>query len=334
MQSSSISVIGAGSWGSALAIHLARQQRPVVLWGRNADKLASYERSGANTDYLPETRFPDTLSLDADLEQAVSGCELVLLATPSQAFRDMLGRIAKCLPEGVGVAWACKGFEGGSGRLLHDVAEEVLGPQVPTAALAGPSFAREVARDLPTAVTVASTFTDFGEQFAAALHGGALRAYTTDDMTGAELGGAVKNVMAIATGIADGMKLGDNARAALITRGLAEIMRLSAQMGARPETLTGLAGVGDLVLTCTGDLSRNRRFGLLLGAGRGVEEALTEIGQVVEGVAAAAEVCRLARQLDVEMPISDQVHRVINGEITPALGLRTLLSREQRSERD
>jgi glycerol-3-phosphate dehydrogenase (NAD(P)+) len=230
------------------------------------------------------------------------------------------------------VAWACKGFEPGSGRLLHQVAAELLPDNVPLAIVTGPSFAKEVAMNLPTAVTVAGPDEAFTEAMASALHGGRFRAYTSDDMIGAELGGAVKNVMAVATGICDGMSLGDNARAALITRGLAEMMRLGRALKARPETLMGLAGAGDLILTCTGDLSRNRQLGLLLGKGRTLEQALAEIGQVVEGVNSAAEVQRLALQHDINMPISEEVNGIIHNGWNPVEGVARLMARVQKAE--
>jgi glycerol-3-phosphate dehydrogenase (NAD(P)+) len=244
----------------------------------------------------------------------------------------MIENIAPHLKPGQGVAWGCKGFEPGSGRFLHMVAREKLGPDRQLAIVTGPSFAAEVARDLPTAVTVAGQDAAFTSVMAQALHSGRFRAYTSEDVIGAELGGAVKNVLAVATGICDGMKLGDNARAALITRGLAEMMRLGHTLRAHPETLMGLAGVGDLVLTCTGDLSRNRRFGLALGRGESVEKALADIGQVVEGVNTAVEVHRLAELHHVSMPISEQIYGLIQLGWDPEECLCRLLSREQKAE--
>ncbi|KIQ98022.1 Glycerol-3-phosphate dehydrogenase [NAD(P)+] [Lysobacter sp. A03] len=230
------------------------------------------------------------------------------------------------------MAWASKGFEPGSGRFLHEVAAELLGPQVPLAVVTGPSFAKEVAIGLPTALTVHSATADFAKRVAGVLHGPSFRAYTGDDMLGAELGGAMKNVLAVATGVADGMELGLNARAGLITRGLNEMLRLNRALGGRPETVMGLAGLGDLVLTCTGDLSRNRRLGLALGRGHSIEDAIREIGQVVESVQTADEVMRLARRHEVELPIAEAVYAVLHGELTPAQGLRQLMAREQKAE--
>jgi glycerol-3-phosphate dehydrogenase (NAD(P)+) len=230
------------------------------------------------------------------------------------------------------VAWATKGFEPGSGRFLHEVAAGLLCPDGPLAVVTGPSFAREVAQGLPTALTVHSDDEAFAQSVAEALHGPAFRAYTGNDMLGAELGGAMKNVLAVATGIADGMALGLNARAGLITRGLNEMLRLNAAIGGRAETLMGLAGLGDLVLTCTGDLSRNRRLGLALGRGQSLADAVAEIGQVVESVQTVDEVMRLARRHGVELPISELVQRVLHEEITPREGLKIILAREQKPE--
>ncbi len=326
-----VSVFGSGSWGTALALQLARSGREVTLWGRNASQLAAIGKSGENADYLPGVRLPASLRVDADLARAAEGADLLLLAAPTHAFAELVSALAPILG-GRGLAWACKGFEPGSGRFLHEVARELLAPGTPLAVVTGPSFAHEVAQDLPTAVTVAGDDAAFARRMARALHAGSFRAYTSEDMVGAELGGAVKNVLAIGTGICDGLELGNNARAALITRGLAEMMRLGGALGARPETLMGLAGMGDLVLTCTGDPSRNRRLGLALGRGDTLEAAQASIGQVVEGVAAALEVRRLAKRHGVKMPISKQVHGVLHRGWDPAEGVRRLLAREQKAE--
>ena len=327
-------VYGAGSWGTALAMQLARSGTPTTLWGRDAEQLAEMANERRNRRYLPDFELPEALTIEPDIEAATASADHLLLVPPSHGFATLLECLASVLEADQGVAWASKGFEPGTGRLLHEVAEDILGDRHPLAVVTGPSFAREVAANLPTAVSVAGTDEDFTALVAAALHGGNFRAYTNTDIIGAELGGAVKNVLAVATGIADGMRLGDNARAALITRGLAEMMRLGAAMGAVPQTLTGLPGMGDLVLTCTGDLSRNRRLGLKLGEGKTVEAAVDEIGQVVEGVGTAEEVWRLAQRHDVEMPISEQVHGIIHKGWDPHEALRRLLSRERRSEHD
>lgn len=326
------SVLGAGSWGTALAIHLARMGVPTTLWARDERALSRMQESRENAEYLPGIGFPERLALDDDLSATVSRADVVLLACPSHAFLHLLEASRPHLGDRPRIAWASKGFEPGTGRLLHEVLAEALGGDVPGAVVTGPSFAREVALGLPTAVTVASPDKALRNDVARALHGGTFRAYTSDDIVGAELGGAAKNVYAIATGIADGMDLGTNARAALITRSLYEMMRLGEALGAEFSTLTGLTGLGDLVLTCTGDLSRNRRLGLALGRGTGVDEAVREIRQVVEGVRAAVEVMRLSDQQRVEMPIAEVVHRILEQEISPKEGVRALLSREQTDE--
>ena len=327
-----VAVLGAGSWGTALAALIARHGHHTVLWGRDAASVAMIDRGQHNPRYLPDITLPDTLRATTDLAVALEGADLVLVAVPSHAFADTLRALAPHRPAAAGVAWASKGFEPGSGRFLHEVAAEVLGDPVPLAVVTGPSFAKEVALGLPTALTVHSADAAFAQSVAEVLHGPSFRAYTGDDMLGAELGGAMKNVLAVATGVADGMQLGLNARAGLITRGLNEMLRLNRALGGQPETLMGLAGLGDLVLTCTGDLSRNRRLGLALGRGQAMDDAVREIGQVVESVQTADEVIRLARRHGVELPIAEAVHAVLHGEITPGEGLRQLMAREQKAE--
>ena len=327
-----IAVLGAGSWGTALATLMARNGHHVVLWGRDEKVATAIDTQHENPRYLPGIALPDSLRATTDLATAMQGAELVLVVVPSHAFTETLKLIAPLRPAGAGVAWATKGFEPGSGRFLHEVAEEILGEDVPLAVLTGPSFAKEVALGLPTAVTVHGHDAGFAQLMAEVLHGPAFRAYTGDDMVGAELGGAMKNVLAVATGVADGMQLGLNARAGLITRGLNEMLRLAAAIGGKPETLMGLAGLGDLVLTATGDLSRNRRLGLALGRGQPIQEAIREIGQVVESMQAADEVMRQAERHAIDLPISSAVRAVLHGEMTPTLGLQQLLAREQKPE--
>jgi glycerol-3-phosphate dehydrogenase (NAD(P)+) len=327
-----VAVIGAGSWGTALAMQLVRSGTPAVLWARNPEHVRAMQQAGRNQRFLPDIPFPGGLRLQASLEDAVCATGEVLIAVPSHAFAGIVEGIKNSLAPGKGVSWACKGLEPGSGRFLHESAQAILGYERPLAVVTGPSFATEVAANLPTAVTVAGTDSRYNARIARALHGGNFRAYTSDDIVGAELGGAVKNVLAVATGISDGMGVGNNARAALITRGLAEMMRLGGVLGADKKTLTGLAGMGDLVLTCTGDLSRNRRLGLALGAGKSVEEAVTAIGQVVEGISTSEEVWRLAQRHQVEMPISQQIYGIIHKGWDPNRSLRELLSREQKAE--
>ena len=328
---SSVAVLGAGSWGTALAAVLARNGVPTTLWGRDPDAIARMAATRRNARYLPDLELPSTLALSADLAATVRAANVVLIVTPSHAFAGLLDDIAPHFPQGAGLAWATKGFDPPSGRFLHEIAAQRL-PDAPTAIVTGPSFAREVAQGLPTAVTVHSATADFAQAVANLLHAPHFRAYTGADMIGAELGGAMKNVLAVATGVADGMNLGLNARAGLITRGLNEMLRLGAALGARAETLMGLAGLGDLVLTCTGDLSRNRRLGLALGRGIGLKQAVAEIGQVVESVETADTIVRLAQAHKLDLPIASGVQRVLREEITPAEGLRELLAREQKPE--
>ncbi|MCY7353734.1 MAG: NAD(P)-dependent glycerol-3-phosphate dehydrogenase [Lysobacter sp.] len=328
----SVAVLGAGSWGTALAALIARHCGRVTLWGRDAGVIAAIDARHENPRYLPGILLPDELHATTDVAAALHGADLVLVVVPSHAFAETLHLLAPHRPANAGVAWATKGFEPGSGRFLHEVAGEILGSEVPLAVVTGPSFAKEVAIGLPTALTVHSDHAAFAQTVADVLHGPAFRAYTGDDMIGAELGGAMKNVLAVATGVADGMQLGLNARAGLITRGLNEMLRLSAAIGAQPETLMGLAGLGDLVLTCTGDLSRNRRLGLALGRGQSLQDAIREIGQVVESVQTVDEVMRQAQRHGIELPISSAVQAVLHGEITPADGLRQLLARDQKAE--
>lgn len=327
-----IAILGAGSWGTALACQVARHGGDTVLWGRDQVVITAINEQHENPRYLPGLPLPANLRATADLAAAVAGAAWVLVVVPSHAFAETARALAPLLPAGIGVAWATKGFEPGSGRFLHEVAAEAFGPAVPLAVVTGPSFAKEVTQGLPTAVTVHGDDAGFVQQVAHALHGPAFRAYTGDDMVGAELGGAMKNVLAVATGVADGMALGLNARAGLITRGLNEMLRLAAAIGGRPETLMGLAGLGDLVLTSTGDLSRNRRLGLALGRGKGIAEAVAEIGQVVESIQTADEVMRQAERHGVELPISSAVRAVLHGELSPEAGLRQLMARDQKPE--
>jgi glycerol-3-phosphate dehydrogenase (NAD(P)+) len=327
-----IAVLGAGSWGTALAILLARNGVDTTLWGRDPQQVAAMQRTRRNARYLADAELPASLALSSDLAATVAANPLLLIVTPSHAFGALVREIAALARPLDGVAWATKGFDPDSGRFLHEVAEDAFGTRVPLAVVTGPSFAKEVAHGLPTAVTVHSNDPDFASRIAQLLHASAFRAYTGTDMIGAELGGAMKNVLAVATGVADGMQLGLNARAGMITRGLNEMLRLNATLGGKAETIMGLAGVGDLVLTCTGDLSRNRRLGMALGRGVKLDHAVREIGQVVESVQTVNQVAALAQQHGIELPITEQVRRVLAQEITPAEGLRNLLAREQKPE--
>ncbi len=323
-------VIGAGSWGTALAMQMARNGT-TYLWGRNKQHIQDMQASRTNEAYLPGIKFPKELILEADLKQAISQSEAILVVSPSHAFAEILNKIKPLIGDRP-LAWASKGFEPGSGRFLHEVAQDILGKQKPIALVTGPSFAQDVAEGKPTLVTVASTHNNFAHEVAHALHNDKFRVYLSDDIIGAELGGAVKNVLALATGICDGMQLGDNTRAAILTRGMAEMMRLGKAMKCQTETLMGLSGLGDLVLTCTGDLSRNRRMGLALGRGQTIEQAKKDIGQVVEGIGTADEVIRLAKKYNVDMPISEHVWKVVNGKMSPSEAVTELMSRGPRQE--
>ncbi|TCV96203.1 glycerol 3-phosphate dehydrogenase (NAD(P)+) [Luteibacter rhizovicinus] len=326
-----VAVLGAGSWGTALAALLARNDVPTRLWGRDAVALAAMAETGRNARYLPDLDLPAELTYEPDLATVLRGAGVVLIVVPSHAFASMLDEIKPLLDDGASISWATKGFETGTGRFLHEVVQEKL-PGRAAAVVTGPSFAREVAAGLPSAVTVHSDDADFAQLLATMLHAPNFRAYTGSDILGAELGGAMKNVLAVATGVADGMELGLNARAGLITRGMNEMLRLGVALGARAETLMGLAGLGDLVLTCTGDLSRNRRLGLALGRGIPLDQAVREIGQVVESVVTADEVARLAAKHQLDLPIAAGVRAVLHGEVTPVEGLRALMARERKPE--
>lgn len=327
-----IAVLGAGSWGTALAIQFARAGRVTRLWGRDAAHLAELGRDRRNVRYLSEAVFPQSLGVEADLAQAVADAEDVLVAVPSHAFRQLIGSLQPLLREHMRLAWATKGFELSSGKLPHQIAIEVLGTRHPMAALSGPTFAREVGAGLPTAMTVAASDGEFALALAKSLSGLNFRAYTSTDIIGVEVGGAVKNVLAIGAAISDGLGFGANTRIALITRGLVEMTRLGVALGAQRETFMGLAGLGDLVLTCTDDQSRNRRFGLAFAAGKSVAEAERAIGQVVEGVAAARAVMQVAARMQVDMPICRQVYRTLHEGVAPQTAVKELMSREIKPE--
>jgi glycerol-3-phosphate dehydrogenase (NAD(P)+) len=328
-----MAVIGAGSWGTALAIQLAREGHPTTLWGRDAAQLSAMRSARRNMRYLPDAAFPEALNIEADLEAALSRAGDALVAVPSQAFRATLETIRPHLRDSTRVAWATKGFEQATGLLPHQVAREVLGDR-PGAVLSGPTFAREVGAGLPTAMTVASRDETFAAQLARNLSGPGFRAYTQTDIMGVEVGGAVKNVIAIGAGIADGMGFGANTRVALITRGLAEMMRLGVKLGASRETFMGLAGLGDLVLTCTDDQSRNRQFGIALGRGIDSGTAAQGIKQVVEGALAARAVHDVAERLAVDMPICREVYLIMHADKPVRAAVTALMGREVRSETD
>jgi len=329
---SSIAVLGAGSWGTALAIQFARGGRTVRLWGRDRERLAAMARARCNERYLPSAPFPPGLAVEADLPTALAAARDVLVVVPSPAFRGMLIQLAPHLTGAMHVAWATKGFEQASGLLPHQVAREVLGAERRIAVLSGPTFAREVGAGLPTAMTVASPDAAYAEALAAELSSANFRAYTSTDIVGVEIGGAVKNTLAVGAGLSDGLGFGANTRIALITRGLKEMTRLGVALGAQVHTFMGLAGLGDLVLTCTDDQSRNRRFGLALATGATPEAALEAIGQSVEGYAAARAIRTVAARTGVEMPICDAVYRVLYERLPARDAVRELMSRPLKAE--
>jgi glycerol-3-phosphate dehydrogenase (NAD(P)+) len=304
----------------------------VRLWGRDQQQLLLMQKDGENRRYLPDAAFPDSLRAVTGLEDCLDGASIVLVSVPSHGLRETLSLIKPLLEEDVRICWATKGFELTTGKLPHQVAGEVLGDKRPMAVLSGPTFAREVGDGLPTAMTIAASDDEFAADLAKAFSGDNFRAYTSSDMVGVEVGGAVKNVLAIGAGISDGLGFGANTRIAMINRGLVEMTRLGVALGARQETFMGLAGMGDLVLTCTDNLSRNRRMGLLLAAGRSIEEAQAEIQQVVEGVLAAKAVKEVADKLGVEMPICQQVYSTLYEGVSASEAVGLLMSRSLKPE--
>ena len=329
---SPIAVLGAGSWGTALALQFARGGHEVRLWGRDASQLAVIDADGVNNRYLPDAPFPDNLHVEADLAACLDGVRDILVSVPSHGLRETLIKVQPLLDNSARICWATKGFELSTGKLPHQVAGEILGDDRPMAVLSGPTFAKEVGKGLPTAMTIAATDTEFAEDLAEALSGDSFRAYTSSDMIGVEVGGAVKNVLAIGAGISDGLGFGANTRIALISRGLVEMTRLGVALGASPDTFRGLAGMGDLVLTCTDDLSRNRRMGLALASGKTIEEAQEEIQQVVEGVLAAKAVKQVADRMSVEMPICQQIYRILYDGVPPREAVGALMRRALKPE--
>jgi glycerol-3-phosphate dehydrogenase (NAD(P)+) len=325
-----ITILGNGAWGTALAISLSARHN-ITLWARDAAQIAAMSQSRRNGRYLPEIPLPQELRLYSDLDAALDGADLILVALPIAALRALLQRIAQ-LPAAVPVVWACKGFEAGTAQLPHQIAEETLPHNFPRGVLSGPSFALEVARGLPTALALASADCEFAQRTAKNLHHAHLRIYSGTDVVGVEVGGAVKNVIAIAAGIADGLGFGHNARAALITRGLAEMTRLGEKLGGKASTLGGLSGAGDLILTCTGNLSRNRQVGLHLAKLQALPNILQQLGHVAEGVYTVREVHSLALRLKVSMPICEAVYRVLCEQIPAAVAVEALLNREPNTE--
>ncbi len=327
-----LAVLGAGAWGTALAISLS-QKHAVTLWGRDTVHIERLQITRSNERYLPGIAFPDSLTIDTDLTAALADADLSLIATSTVGLSAITALIHEHTPD-LPILWACKGFDKDTGKLPHETVGQLKGtkPDIRYGALSGPSFALEVARGLPCALTLAANDLDFAREMTAQLNGPTLRIYSSDDLVGVELGGALKNVMAIAAGICDGMQLGMNARAALITRGLAEIVRLGVAMGGKSETFMGLTGLGDLVLTATGDLSRNRSVGICLAQGEKLQSILAALGHVAEGVNSAQTALALARRHRVDMPITEAVNAVLFAQADPRDTVKQLLSRDTKPE--
>ncbi len=325
-----IAILGAGAWGTALAINLSARHQ-VTLWTFDASHLTELLSYRVNLSFFPNFNLPESISFTASLNEALKDAELALVVVPIAGFRETLQGIVK---NGINIPiiWGCKGFESDDAKLPHQVVAETFAYHVPCGVISGPSFAEEVAKGLPTALTLASEDKNFASEMAGQLHSSNLRVYTSQDVVGVETGGAIKNVITIAAGISDGMGFGHNARAALITRGLMEITRLGLRLGGKMETFMGLAGAGDLMLTCTGDLSRNRRVGLLLAEGKPLTNILNELGHVAEGVFTAQAVLRLSKNLNVGMPITEAVCNILHDGMPAGEAVEMLLNREQKAE--
>lgn len=329
---SKISFFGAGSWGTALAIQAARNGNQTMLWGHHPEHMANLAEDKENKHYLAGFAFPELLTVTDDIKEAAQFSEILLISVPSHAFRETLIKLKPFVSRHVKIAWATKGFDLESGELLHQTVADIFSSETPAAVLSGPTFAREVAADLPSAVTIAATSKLFAEQLTQLMHSPRFRIYTTNDIVSVQVGGAVKNVLAIAAGIADGLGFGANTRAALVTRGIAEIIRLNNALGGQQETMMGLAGLGDLILTCTDDQSRNRRFGIALGQGQDRGAVIKQIGQEVEGISAARETHHLAIKYAIDMPITEQTYRVLYDGLAPLSAVQNLLQRDPKSE--
>jgi len=328
-----ITVLGAGSYGSALAIAFSRNGYPTYLWGHNPQHMSELEATRQNARFLPDIPFPPSLFIEPDLKTALAKSDDILIVVPSHAFGEILTKIRPHLRPSHRIVWATKGLERNTGRLLQSVLEETLGNQYPLAVLSGPTFAKELAKGLPTAITLASQHDEFAKAFQERIHCSKnFRVYLNHDMIGVQLGGAIKNVIAIGAGISDGMGFGANARTALITRGIAEISRLGLSLGANPQTFMGMSGLGDLVLTCTDDQSRNRRFGIMLGQGLSAMQAMENIGQVVEGYYNTKEAFLLAQNQGVEMPITEQIYQLLFCNKNAQEAAIALLGREKNKE--
>lgn len=324
-----IAVLGAGSWGTAMAIHIAHGGYPVLLWVRDDAQARDMQHSRTNARYLPNITFPDNLEICTSLDTCQNTADEILIAVPSHGFSGLLSQLR---PKNDGIAWLTKGLNPDDNHLLSELVFDTFGHQYPIHVISGPSFASELAKGLPTAICIASNHRATQTTLKKYLHHGSLRVYTSNDYIGVQIAGAVKNVIAIACGISDGLGFGANARAALITRGLHELKRFGRKLGARDQTFFGLAGVGDLVLTCTDNQSRNRRFGLMIGQGKTTQEALHAIQQVVEGVHNAHQICELSKLHHVEMPICEQVAQLLMQHVTPDEAVLNLMQRESRDE--
>lgn len=329
MKTKTIAILGAGSWGTAVALHLAQGGHQVMLWGHNPQHVQRMAKEQCNSVYLPGVAFPDDLTPVASLDECLQQAEYVIIAVPSHAFAELLSQINKA-PKGL--IWITKGVDPVTHQLLSQLVADRWGADFPVAVVSGPSFAKEVARYLPTALTLAGNNSSYQKKVHKLFHHGNVRVYLSDDLTGVQLCGAVKNILAIACGISDGLGYGSNAKAALITRGLAEMSRLGLCLGAKQETFLGLAGVGDLVLTCTDDQSRNRRFGLLLGQQNSITDAEKQIGQVVEGKHNAAQICAIATKNKIEMPICEQINALLQNKLQAKEAVNNLMSRPAKEE--
>lgn len=326
-----IAILGAGAWGTALAVALAKKNS-VSLWGRDALQMAALATSRVNQKYLPQIRLAENINITSKLDDAVAGTDVVLIATSTAGLANTVAAVNAVTNQAPPIIWACKGFDRTTGLLPHETVGGMVAANQKYGVISGPSFADEVANGLPCALTLAANDFEFAKTLAAGLSHHALRVYSSADLIGVELGGALKNVMAIAAGISDGMQLGLNARAALITRGLAEMVRLGVAMGGKAETFMGLTGVGDLILTTTGDLSRNRRVGLLLAKGQSLNEILAQLGHVAEGVNSAQTTLALAKKHKISMPITEAINDVLFNGANPRDALKALLAREARAE--
>jgi len=334
IQSNPIAVLGAGSFGTALAILLAKNGNPTRLWARNGQQIQAMRESGFNSKYLPDIPLPKSLELFESFEKAINGVSDILIVTPSHAFQQTLSQIEQYKTGSVRIVWACKGLEPDTGHFLRDQVAERFGENIPKGVLSGPTFAKELAAGSPTAITLAADDSQFAADLTKRLVNDTFRVYLSSDLAGVQFGGAIKNVVAIGAGISDGLGFGSNARTALITRGLAEMMRLGGKLGGKIETFTGMAGLGDLVLTCTDNQSRNRRFGLALGKGASLDQAAKDIGQVVEGVRNTKEVYHLAERLGVDMPICQSIYNIIYNNQDPRKAAKELLTRTMKVEGD